>query len=67
MKLLRAARIKVNTSKGRIDRGETVVLDDAEYVRISFLSPDAFDVLDADYNETPVEPVKRGRRKDIKE
>ena len=51
MKLLRIARLKVNTSKGRIEKGETVVLDDAEYNKIIYMTPDAFEVIDDNYVE----------------
>lgn len=63
MKLLRVARIKVFTSKGRIEKGETVVLDDAEYHKILFLNPDAFEVIDDNFLEpTEVEPKPRRKR-----
>ena len=51
MKLLRVARIKVMTSKGRINKDETVVLDDAEYAKILYMTPDAFEVIDDNYVE----------------
>ena len=65
MKLLRAARIKVNTSKGRIERDQLVVLTDDEFYRITFINPDAFIVIDADYVEPKADLVvkkQRGKR-----
>ena len=71
MKLLRVARIKVMTSKGRINKDETVVLDDAEYAKILYMTPDAFEVIDDNYVEpkaviaapTEVAPQPRRARK----
>lgn len=54
MKLLRIARIKIVTSKGRIEKGETVVLTDEEYKKITYMTPDAFDVIDHNYVEPKV-------------
>jgi|TARA_B100000035_G_scaffold305868_1_gene307210 hypothetical protein len=65
MKKLRIARVKVNTSKGRIYRGDEVILSDEEYQKIIYMTPDAFEVLDDDYKE-PVAP-KRGRPKKVQE
>lgn len=68
MKLLRVNRIKIVCSKGRIEKGETVVLDDAEYEKIVYMTPDAFEVIDANYSEpvaeeTAAEKPKRKRSK----
>jgi hypothetical protein len=68
MKLLRVARIKVMTSKGRINKDETVVLDDAECAKILYMTPDAFEVIDDNYVEPkaviaePVEVAPKPRR-----
>ena len=51
MKLLRVTRIKVMTSKGKILKGDTVVLDDAEVSKITYMTPDAFEVLDENFQE----------------
>ena len=55
MKLLRVNRIKIVCSKGRIEKGETVVLGDAEYEKIVYMTPDAFEVIDANYSEPVAE------------
>jgi hypothetical protein len=68
MKLLRVSRIKVQTSKGRINKDETVILDDAEYNKIVYMTPDAFEVLEDNYVEPkpviaePVEVAPKPRR-----
>ena len=46
MKLLKVTRIKVITSKGRIERDAEVLLSDEEYESIIISQPDAFEVLD---------------------
>lgn len=57
MKLLKVTRIKVVTSKGRIEKGDTVVLPDEEYKKILFLNPDAFEVIDDNYVEPKAEKI----------
>lgn len=67
MKLLEVTRVKVICSKGRIEKGDRVVLDDAEYAKIIYMIPDAFRVLDADYKEAEEEAPKPKRARKAKE
>ena len=62
MKLLKVTRIKVMTSKGRIEKDETVVLPDDEYSKIVFMTPDAFEVLDDNFVEAPAPKPRRKRK-----
>ena len=45
MKEVIVNRIKIKCSKGRIEKGETVVLSDAEIAKITALRPDSITVL----------------------
>jgi len=58
MKLLKVTRIKVITSKGRIERDAEVLLSDEEYESIIISQPDAFEVLD-DVQESEIKPAKK--------
>ena len=46
MKKVIVNSIKLICSKGRIEKGETVVLDDAEIARITRIRPDVLTVLE---------------------
>jgi hypothetical protein len=62
MKLLRVRRIKVITSKGRINRDDEVLLSDAEYENIIIMNPDAFDVID-DVQKSEIKPARKAEPK----
>ena len=62
MKLLKVTRIKVITSKGRIERDAEVLLSDQEYESIIISQPDAFEVLD-DVQESEIKPAKKPAKK----
>jgi hypothetical protein len=59
MKKLRVTRIKIITSKGRIEKGETVILSDEEYQSIILTKQDAFEVL----GDVEPDAPKPGRKK----
>jgi len=59
LKRLRVRRIKVICSKGRIERGDEVILTNDEYNSIIAMSPDAFDVLGDVPPETPKKPTRK--------
>ena len=46
MKKVIVNALKLNCSKGRIEKGETVVLDDAEIAKITKIRPDILTVLE---------------------
>jgi hypothetical protein len=46
MKKVIVNALKLNCSKGRIEKGETVVLDDAEIAKITKMRPDILTVLE---------------------
>ena len=62
MKLLKVTRIKVITSKGRIERDAEVLLSDEEYESIIISQPDAFKVLD-DVQESEIKPARKSAPK----
>ena len=62
MKLLKVTRIKVITSKGRIERDAEVLLSDEEYESIIISQPDAFKVLN-DVQESEIKPAKKAEPK----
>jgi len=62
MKLLKVRRIKVITSKGRINRDDEVLLSDAEYENIILMNPDAFDVID-DVQKSEIKPATKAAPK----
>lgn len=53
MKEVIVNRIKIKCSKGRIEKGETVILSDAEIAKIKAFRPDSITVL-----REVVEPAK---------
>ena len=59
LKKLRVRRIKVICSKGRIERGDEVILTNDEYNSIIAMSPDAFDVLGDVAPEAPKKTVRK--------
>jgi hypothetical protein len=62
MKEVIVNRIKIKCSKGRIEKGEKVILSDAEIQKITCLRPDSVTVLREIVEPAKVEKTKRKSR-----
>ena len=63
MKEVIVNRIKIKCSKGRIEKGETVILSDAEIAKIKSFRPDSITVLREVVEPlTPTEAPKKTRK-----
>lgn len=62
MKKVIVNRIKLVCSKGRIEKGETVILPDDEVARITAGRPDIITVLES-IEEAPLKPASKPKTK----